>query len=79
MDIGLLGGSGNYSDISVVMNGLSPTTFFDSMATTGNNGQQNMVIGIPSSITPGVFPTFQVLMSVPGGFLFSAATELTIQ
>ena len=79
MDIGLLGGTGNYSDIVVVMNGLNPVTFFDTMATTGSNGQQNLTITVPSSISLGVFTTFQAVVSVPGGFLFSAATELTIQ
>lgn len=79
MDIGFLGGSGIYTDIDIVMNGLSPTNFFDMMANTGTSGSQSLMLSIPNNIALGIFGTFQAFVSAPGGFKFTAATEIAIQ
>lgn len=78
MDIGLLGPA-DLSDIGLLLNGLTPVTFLDSLANTGPGGVQSMSFTVPS-LPPGSVGAIQaaVYRAASGLPLLSAATDIII-
>ena len=83
LDIGSMGGSGDYSDVDIMLNGISGTTFFDGLAQVGNDGTQVIQLTVPQlGLPPGVWGTVQALMMDPSNSStarLSAAFEITMQ
>lgn len=81
LDVGLLGGSLNFGDIAIVIDGLNPTTFIDLLGSIGASGQQTIGVSIPSSFPPGILGTFQALIVDPANTStarLTAAIQVTI-
>lgn len=79
LDIGLLGGSNNYSDVSVLLDGVSPTSFLDQLALLNAAGSQTFQFSLPG-LPPGVMGTMQALvMQASGPPVLTAACKITIQ
>lgn len=81
LDVGLLGGSLNFGDVAIVIDGLNPTTFIDLLGSIGASGQQTIGFTIPSTFPPGVLGTFQALIVDPANTptaRLTAAIQVTI-
>jgi serine protease AprX len=65
LDLGLLGAVPSFSDVSVLLNGLSPASFLDGLATVGSSGIAGLSFTLPSSIPPGILGAFQLLVIDP--------------
>ena len=82
MDIGNLGGSNNFSDISILLDGANGTSFLDMLARVGATGTQTISLPVTNQMPLGVLGTFQCAMfneNNTSTLKFSAATEVTIQ
>ena len=79
LDLGLLGGQGDFSDVILLIDGVFPSTFLDQLANVGPSGSQTFSFPVPS-VNPGVLGSIQALFwDVPTATLtFSAATEITV-
>ncbi len=79
LDLGLLGGQGDFSDVILLIDGVFPSTFLDQLANVGPSGSQSMSFPVPA-VNPGVLGSIQALFwDVPTATLtFSAATEITV-
>ena len=78
LDIGLLGATGSFTDISILLDGQNPLTFMDALAVIGPSGQQ--FLSFPQSgATSGLLGTLQIAVLQPTspGLSLSAATEVT--
>lgn len=78
LDIGLLGGTGSFSDVNILLNGQNPGGFFDLLALLGPSGQQTLSFP-QSGVTPGLSGALQAAVFQPGSpqVKLSAATEVT--
>lgn len=78
LDLGLQGASGIYSDVSILLNGQSPTSFLELLCNTGPSGTQTLSFP-QSGFNPGLVGSFQVALFQPSGapVVLSAATEVT--
>ncbi len=78
MDIGLLGPA-DLSDVGLLLNGLTPLTFLDTLANTGPAGVQSMSFTVPS-LPPGTVGAIQaaVYRAASGLPLLTAATDIVI-
>lgn len=81
LDVGQMGGSGSFSDISLLLDGVNGPTFFDSLAAVGSDGRQTLGFTIPASLPPGSLGAFQALFwDVSTAQLsFTAACEVNVQ
>ncbi len=76
LDIGMLG-YGNYTDLTVIIDGVNPTTLYDSFGVLTPAGTQLFSAYITPALPVGVAFTMQALMFP--NIKFTAAIQLTVQ
>ncbi|MFT7617241.1 MAG: PKD repeat protein [Planctomycetota bacterium] len=76
LDIGLLGPV-DFSDITVVLDGINPTTLVDTFGILTAGGQQRFAAIVPPIFAPG--STFALQVLVTPGLQLTAAIQVTIQ
>ncbi|MFT7620386.1 MAG: serine protease AprX [Planctomycetota bacterium] len=78
LDVGLIG-PGAYSDIQLIMDGVSPVSFLDLSANTGPTGRKEMSFSLPPFIV-GTIGTFQAAIwdSNVNNIRITAATQVTV-
>ena len=79
LDVGLLGGSNNFSDVAVVLNGAGGPEFWDQFAKLDATGNSILTFGLPG-FTPGTIGAFQAAIYTggPSVIALTAAFEFTV-
>lgn len=79
LDIGMLGGSVNFSDIDILLDGATGVGFFDPFARIDGSGSVGLTFGM-ESFPPGVFGTLQAVVFTGDASVIglTAAFEFTV-
>ncbi len=76
LDIGALG-AGNINDLGVILNGVAPANFMDTLSNTGATGARTLSFTMPA-IPAGILGTLQAAVQTPTGVSLTAAFQLTV-